>query len=208
MTVTPARAGAALLLLAAVGLVLRGEPSMAERLRWRADELDARLAARTVHADPAEVLGLLHDGRAPVRVLDVRDEADWNAFHLRDATRVSLDDLDRGIAPPLPLGAIVIVTSNDEALAEAAWRRLAVLGVPNVYVLAGGVNLWLDVFREGRVDATPRAAGDDRLRHTLPAALGERWPQARPSADAAAGRVFEPRTSGGRRARVEGGGCG
>jgi rhodanese-related sulfurtransferase len=206
--VTPARAGAALLLLAAVGLVLRGSPSMAERLRWRADELDARLAARTVHADPAEVLGLLHDGRAPVRVLDVRDEADWNAFHLRDATRVSLDDLDRGAAPPLPPGAIVIVTSNDEALAEAAWRRLTVLGVPNAYVLAGGVNLWLDVFREGRVDATPRAAGDDRLRHALPAALGERWPEARPPADAAGGRVFEARASGARRARVEGGGCG
>lgn len=205
MTIT--RVGAALLVLAALGLVARGEPTVADRLAWRADELDARLAAREVQADPAEVLALLHDGRAPVRVLDVRDEAEWNAFHLRDALRVSLDDLDRGRAPALPAGAIVVVTSNDEARAEDAWRRLVVLGVPNVYVLAGGVNLWLDVFREGRLDAAP-AAGDDRLRHGFPAALGGRWAEGRPAVDAAAGRTFTPHVKGARRAKMAGGGCG
>lgn len=207
MSPTPARAGAALLVLAALGLVARGEPDVQDLLGWRAAELDARLAAREVHVDPAEVLGLLHDGRAPLRLLDVRDEAEWNLFHLRDAARVALDDLQRGVAPALPAGAIVVVTSNDEARAEAAWRRLVVLGVPDVYVLAGGVNLWLDVFREGRLEAAP-SAGDDRLRHPFPAALGARWREARPPVDAAAGRAFTPRAHGARRARQEGGGCG
>lgn len=208
MTITPGRAGAALLVLAALGLVARGEPTVAERLAWRSDELDARLAAREVHADPAEVLALLHDGRAPVRVLDVRDEADWNVFHLRDAVRITLEDLDRGVRPDLPPGALVVVTSNDEARAEAAWRRLVVLGVSDVYVLAGGVNLWLELFREGRVDATAGPTGDERLRHAFPAALGGRWASARPAVDAASGRAFTPRLQGARRARVEGGGCG
>lgn len=206
MRARPARIGAAALLLAALGLVARGEPDVAQRLAWRAPELERQLASRAVHVDPAELLALLHDGRVPVRVLDVRDEADWNVFHLRDAQRISLQDLDRGRLPPLPPGAVVVVTSNDEARAEAAWRRLVVLGAPSAWVLAGGTNLWLDVFRAGRREAQP-GPGDDRPRHAFPAALGGRWPESSPLGGAAAGRGFEARVKGAARKRGEGG-CG
>ncbi len=201
------RAGAAALLALALAVAVRGQPTLEDRLARRAAELDARLAAREPHLDPGELLELVHARRAPLRVLDLRDEPDWNRFHLRDARRTTLAALEREPLALLP-GAVVVVASNDEARAEAAWRRLVVRGVEPAYVLAGGVNLWLEVFARGRVDAAPAPDGDDRLRHALSEALGGRWPAARPPADAAAGRVFERKVRATGPRKVEGGGCG
>ena len=76
--------------------------------------------------------------------------------------------------------AIKVVMGNDEARAEQGYRLLRAQGARNVYVLAGGINLWLDLFRDGRVDAQPVPA-DDSLRHEFAQALGERYEVARPT---------------------------
>jgi len=46
----------------------------------------------------------------------------------------------------LPENAVVVVVSNDEILATEAWKRLMVTARPNVYILAGGLNLWLNIY--------------------------------------------------------------
>jgi hypothetical protein len=55
--------------------------------------------------------------------------------------------------------------------------------VPNVYILEGGVNHWIDTF--GQADAairpTPMPAGYDLIRYTFPAALGDRYAAAAPN---------------------------
>ena len=50
----------------------------------------------------------------------------------------------------IPIGEWIL--AGDEARAEEAWRTLRAQGVRHVYVLAGGLNLWLDVFRTGEVN--------------------------------------------------------
>lgn len=186
------RAGAlAALLVALVGLArpATGAGSAAARVELLAPALDAELAAGTVRADPLEVLGLLHHriGGAPARfrlvVLDVRPEADFNRFHLLDAERTTLDALrgeaGRALAGPAYTTAVKVLVSNDGRDAVEAWRLLRAHGARHAYVLDGGVNLWLDVFRDGRTDA--RATDDgERLRHAFPSALGARHPFARP----------------------------
>ena len=70
--------------------------------------------------------------------------------------------------------------SNDEQAANEAWKHLAVQLNPNphlpvadksrVYVLAGGVNRWLDIYQKGQAN-TPgpetAPAGDDTCRHPV-----------------------------------------
>lgn len=170
-----------------------GEGAVDERARLLGSDLDATLASRGVHADPLEVLGLMHGeirgkpSRFRLVLLDLRSDADWNRFHLLDARRATLDSLrgeqGKALAGPEHARTVVVLISNDEAAAAAGWRLLKAQGVAHAYVLAGGVNLWLDVFKEGRLDAVPADSGADRMRHAFPASLGDRHEFARPAAD-------------------------
>jgi hypothetical protein len=191
------RAGAAAALVVALAAVARpasGAGSVEERVRLLDGEMSAVLASRSVHVDPLEALGLLHqeiDGqpaRFPLNLLDLRPEADFNRFHLVDARPTTLERLrgadGRAIADPRAGASITLLLSNDEAVAEQGWRILRAEGARNLYVLEGGVNLWLDVFRNERPDNRRQTCSkvDETLRHAFPSSLGDRYPFARPSA--------------------------
>lgn len=187
---------------------------------------DATLASRAVHADPVEVAGLLHrelrgkPARFDLALIDVRDPSSWNRFHLEDARSTTLARLageeGRAWADPRRALTIKVVMGDDEARAEEAWRLLVAHGARHVYVLAGGVNLWLDVFRDGRLDAGPArgAAATDTLRHAFPSSLGARLPWARPDLATyrrlltSKARAFEPRVKPVTKASAASGGCG
>jgi hypothetical protein len=115
--------------------------------------------------------------------------------------------------PPaeIPPEAIVVTMSNDEQAAAQAWKRLAVRPNVNAYVLAGGINRWLDIYQEKMAHAPgPEAAarGRDVLRHRFAGALGSRLDVARPDPKTAANRPFEPKVRVLTPVREEGGGCG
>jgi hypothetical protein len=99
--------------------------------------------------------------------------------------------------------------SNDEARATEAWKRLVAQDVPNVYILEGGVNRWLDIFgHEGHESCTTLpVSGEDELRHIFGAALGARSAAASPK-ELPAGLDYTPKVKLDRPKAVGGGGCG
>jgi hypothetical protein len=115
----------------------------------------------------------------------VRDEADFNLFHIRQALHTPPEQLDATI-PDLRLQAaantVYVLMSNDETAATAAWQRLVAESVPNVYILEGGVNRWLELFGhdDPTVRPTPTPPGDDRLHYVFVSALGDRYAAADP----------------------------
>lgn len=175
--------GAGALVLGAVGVLLVGQPTTADRWTKIAPEKEALLAERAVHISPAELLNTMHDHKLNLVMLDVRDEADYNLYHVADTRNISLTDVP-AVVPELrlePQNTVVVVMSNDEAAATEAWKILQAESVPNVYILEGGVNAWLDTFasEENGILAIP-ASGEDRLRYTFAAALGGAYHSADP----------------------------
>lgn len=175
--------GAGALVLGAVGVLLVGQPTTADRWTKIAPEKEALLAERAVHISPAELLNTMHDHKLNMVMLDVRDEADYNLYHVADTRNISLTDVP-AVVPELrlePQNTVVVVMSNDEAAATEAWKILQAESVPNVYILEGGVNAWLDTFasEENGILAIP-ASGEDRLRYTFAAALGGAYHSADP----------------------------
>lgn len=170
--------------LAAVVMVV-GQPSPADHWASVAAEEEAALAAREVQVHPGEVLDLIYDPAVRVEMLDVRSETDYNYFHVIDSIHVPLADLESSV-PDLqaqPDNTVFIVMSNDEEAATEAWRTLVSYSVPNVYILGGGVNAWIDTFNTGEptIEPTPVAtAGKDTLRYSFSAALGSRYQAAEP----------------------------
>jgi hypothetical protein len=195
--------------IAAVAVAV-GQPSTQRKVSWQAELLSARLQSRQIHLDPAEVLGMMHNNQLDLVLLDVRSEADYNLFHLADARRVTIAELEDDRASPFSEDAVVVVMSNDEQMADKAWMRLAVRRV-NAYVLAGGINRWLDLYRARAADVPGPdrpAGGSDVLRHRFEAALGGRLAEAKPDQTPLAQREFQPKLKLRKAVRPAGGGCG
>lgn len=188
-------AGVAVLVAIALAVVFVGQPTVVDKWEQIAAEKLPLLDNRDVYVHPAEVLNYIANDRVDVFMVDVRNEADYNLFHVGDAQRVSLKDLPTLAQQDLvqrPSNTLFVVMSNDEARATDAWKVLEAESVSNVYILEGGVNNWLDVFNveppasEGVAVAmvpspNPAAVPDtDTLRYNFSAALGAQYPAAYP----------------------------
>jgi rhodanese-related sulfurtransferase len=177
-------AAAAGTVVLAYGVLAIGQPTAADLWARIADQKEAELAERQVQVHPGEVLDLTYDSAVRVELLDVRTETDYNYFHIIDAQHVPLTEVDE-VVPDLqakPDNTVFVVMSNDELAATEAWKTLISHSVPNVYILGGGVNTWVDTFDAQALRAESAASvEDDTLDHLFDAALGSRHPAAKPN---------------------------
>lgn len=170
-----------------IAVLFVGQPTSADRWKLIETTQQARLDAREVQAHPVEVLSYMHDRHVITYLIDVRGETDFNQFHLLDAHQIPLGDLPAAM-PEFhlqPDNTIFVVMSNDEADATEAWRVLTAESVPNVYILAGGVNYWLDTFSDSEFKAEYRRPQHvyDQPAYQFSAVLGSRYPAANPNPD-------------------------
>ncbi len=200
---------------AAAGLLLKGQPTLEDRLRIQAPELEARLKDRQVQIDPAELLDILNTYTTGLRILDVREEPDFNLFHIVDSMRVTPGQVrDPLWVKTLPAETVIVLVSNDEQRATEAWKVLAVQKVPNLYILAGGINTWLDLYGEESAEGCPQgekavlAGGAEPLCHRFHAAMGARHPAADPDPQHAPSREYVKKVKDIGRAVRKAGGCG
>ena len=142
----------------------------------------------------------MNDEYIDLIIYDVRNESDWNRFHLVDAERVPLDELpaQRKRLLSLPGNAVVVLVSNDEILSTKAWKQLVAMAKPNAYILEGGINHWLNIYgvsdeEVGGHGAASLAIQDGRLRHPFKMSLGARHAAARPDEQHAPRREYTPK---------------
>lgn len=186
---------AALLVTIAAAMSLAWAPTGRLRSHENIARIDASLRTRQVFVDPRELAELMADKRLALALLDLRAEASYNQFHLVDARRI-----DARVAShlDLPQQTVKVLLDDDESQAVEVYRQLALNRVENLYILAGGIGAWHQMFD---------ASGCAPLRL---AALGDAHPQSRPPKDfgvtnsAYLARVKRP----GLGKKKAGGGCG
>lgn len=203
-------AGAGVLVVGAVALILIGQPTTEDRWNKIAPEKQAMLDAREVQIQPGELLHTMHDHKLKLVMLDVRDEADFNLYHLADALHITTQELPSVIAEfnLEPLNTIFVVMSNDEFAATEAWKYLVAESIPNVYILEGGINGWLDALAENDDRIMPiGTVGADELRYEFSAALGSAYASADPMPNEFE-LEYEPRIKLELKRGPTGGGCG
>jgi hypothetical protein len=183
-------AGATALFIGALGVLLIGTPNTGAKWARLAPVKQPLLIDRQVQISPGELLTSLADDRLRVVLLDVRPEGEYNLFHIEGAKNYQPHEL-------LPLASdllakssnntIVVVMSNQEALATEAWKVLVAESVPNVYILEGGINGWITTFAMHDYDITPNplpdgaVAGLDALAYRFTSARGSRYEAAFPN---------------------------
>jgi rhodanese-related sulfurtransferase len=141
------------------------------------------LDERAVQIHPGELLDTIHDTSLKVVMLDVRDEADYNLFHILDARHVPLGTLPEIVAELHfePENALFVTIGNEEKASTEAWKMLVAESVPNVYILEGGINNWIATFDDDDLTKNINAgAGEDQLCYYFDSALGARYAAAEP----------------------------
>ena len=205
-------AAAGLMVVAITGLLI-GQPDNSDRWQFRSAELQPKLDNREVQITPQEMLNLVHDTKLKAILLDVRDEVDYNQFHIHGAQLSPMDELlvQSELLVMEPANAVVVVMSNDEQRATDAWRMLKAESVPNVYILEGGVNNWLRFFSDEEfilANALEKVE-KDCLAFKFDAALGDRIAMAEPEYDKQNPRfLFEPKIKLELKRAPSSGGCG
>jgi rhodanese-related sulfurtransferase len=170
-------AAAITLLIGAFAVMLIGQPTLMDRWESIAEEKNISLEDRQVQIHPGELLDKLHDTQLSVIMLDVRDEVDYNLFHILDSRHVPVEEIP-SIIEELhmePANTLFVTMSNDEAKATEAWKILQAESIPNAYILEGGINNWLATF--GEDDLTKNynvGAGSDELCYIFDSAVGSR----------------------------------
>jgi rhodanese-related sulfurtransferase len=152
----------------------------------------------------------MHEPRIKLVMLDVRDEADFNLFHIADAQRISEDSLEE-LIPQLqlePPNTVFVVMGNGEEAATRTWKTLVAQSVPNVYILEGGVNNWLTTYAQEESGIAPlELAATDEIAFAFAAALGASYNAADPDPEAFE-IEYEPKIKLELKRGPVGGGCG
>jgi len=97
------------------------------------------------------------------------------------------------------------VMSNDETLATEGWKILVAEGVPNVYILEGGLNNFIATCSEVPFKEIP--GEDEELRYEFKAALGGKHPTAS-LREHGKDIEYTPKVKIEKKAPTGGGGCG
>lgn len=202
-------AAAVLVALAVISLLI-GQPDNADRWKMIEAEQAVLLEQRAVQIEPVELLSLVHDSRIKAVMIDVRDERHYNQFHIHDARRIALEDLEAASEQMMMESAntVFITMSNDEALATEAWKILKAESLPNVYILEGGVNNWLRTYGDEDFvrDRYVMNRSDDEPAFRFELAIGSRHPAAEPAPHSEA--EFAPKVKLEMKRAPTGGGCG
>ena len=203
-------AGTALAGLAAVTLAV-GQPDNTDRWKMIEAEQVAMLDERAVQIEPAELLSVIHDSGIRAVLLDVREERHYNQFHIQGARHLPADQVIPAARELMfaPANTVFVTMSNDESAATEAWRALKAESLPNVYILAGGVNNWIRTYSEPSFADRNllRDRGNDQPAYRFDAALGSRHAAAEPNPEAFE-IEFEPKVKLELKRAPTSGGCG
>jgi rhodanese-related sulfurtransferase len=203
-------AAATLVALAALTLVM-GQPDNGARWKMMEAEQMALLDGREVQVSPAELLSLIHDVQIRVVMLDVRDERQFNQFHIHEARRLPRDEIiQTGRELMLePANTVFVTMGNDESASTEAWKVLKAESLPNVYILDGGINNWIRTYGDDDFvqHSLMRNRDNDQPAFRFEAALGARHPAAEPNPEAFE-LEFEPKVKLELKRAPTSGGCG
>lgn len=101
------------------------------------------------------VARMIRDGRPGVRVIDLRADSLFDAYHVPGAERAGPAELASSIWSP---DETILLYAEDEETAIAAARGLERRGLQQVGVLRGGLLSWIDQIVQPRLTALPPTA--------------------------------------------------
>ena len=110
------------------------------------NELLQDVNTKTAFMTTDEIADLIVKKDPSIQLIDVRNQADYEKFHLPNAINIPLTDLynENWIEVFSQDAKKNILYSNGTVDANSAWMLLRLKGYKNVFVMKGGTNFWYE----------------------------------------------------------------
>lgn len=132
---------AGIVALLAIGAAFVGNPEPQAGSRASIRALAGEIEHESDHVTALELAEWIRQRRPDLRVIDVRPDSEYAAYHVPTAERIPLGALATTRFDPR---ATVVLYSEGGAHAAQGWVLLRTAGVRNVYFLRGGILDWMD----------------------------------------------------------------
>jgi len=131
----------ALLALALGVLVVFARPRTGGAATVRTQELERLVQLTSDHVTPRDLADWIIGGKSDYRLIDLRSEADYAAYHIPTAENIPLARLS---AAPLARNEKLVLYSEGGIHAAQAWLLLRAKGYAASYSLLNGLDGWRD----------------------------------------------------------------
>jgi hypothetical protein len=130
--------------------VIAGSPYRIDE--GRAKDLLKIIRNEEDHVSAEEVGRWIMERKSGLRVVDVRDPQDFDAYHIPSALNIPLDSLlDAGLSK----NETIVLYSEGGIHAAQAWLLMKAQGYQKVYSLKGGLEEWMDVIIHPTISNNP-----------------------------------------------------
>ncbi len=146
----------AILAVALGTIALFAQPHRGPFVKLDARELALVVEEEVDHVKAADLAAWIIEGRADYRLLDLRTEQEYSAYHIPTAENVPLT----GLADyPLQRNEKIVLYSEGGIHSAQAWMLLRAQGYEAVYMVLGGLEAWQDevLFPSLPAEAAPEA---------------------------------------------------
>lgn len=154
MSITRTLGAGALLL--GIAAPFAGSPYLSGQPGLDAERLASLIASGEDHITALELAAWIRDRKPGLRVIDVREPAEFAAYSIPTAENIPIHRLPRAA---FSKNDIVVLYSEGGAHAGQAWVLLRAAGLSNVYFISGGLADWHDDVMEPVI---PSDAGKDQ----------------------------------------------
>lgn len=135
--------------------LLAGSPRVQDNARLDVSGLAGIVQREEDHVTAVELAEWIRDGRPGLRIIDVRDSAEFESYHIPRAERVAMSDVAGTTFRP---HETIVLYSDGGVHAAQAWVFFRAMGYHKVYFLRGGLYEWLDDVMNPSVSATASPA--------------------------------------------------
>lgn len=141
--------------LALGALALGGAAAIAGSPRAKGSSVDVASLARDVeterdHVTAIELARWIRDRKPGLRVIDIRDSAEFEQYHIPQAERMAIESVVKAAFKP---SETIVMYSGGGAHAAQAWVLLRARGEREVFFLRGGFAEWLDEVMSPQIPA-------------------------------------------------------
>jgi rhodanese-related sulfurtransferase len=133
--------GAAAVFALALGAAFAGTPEATAGSRAGVRALADEIEHESDHVTAVELAEWIRERRPGLRVIDVRTDSEYAAYHIPTAERMQLTAL---ASADIDARSTLVLYSEGGAHAAQGWVLLRMAGVRNVYFLRGGILDWMD----------------------------------------------------------------
>lgn len=134
------RLAAIAILLGFVGL-FAGSPYRGSQTSVDAKELGLIVDKEVDHVKVEELADWIIQGKADFRLLDLRNEKEYNEYHIPNSENVMTSQLE---TYPLLRNEKIVLYSEGGIHSAQAWFLLRAKGYKGVYIMLGGLEEWND----------------------------------------------------------------